>query len=111
MQALIPDGPLSFMVHISDPEAMVETCGVNISALESQVMDSDLKDEAELVHTHSATVECHDAGIALGRPVRPSFQSVNSFVIRTARNQRRLCCFLLVVTMGLLFCCCSVVFR
>eukprot|EP00884_Botryococcus_braunii_P007870 jgi/Botrbrau1/17084/Bobra.0611s0002.1 len=65
---LLPDGPLNFMVHISNPEVVVEMCDVKISALESGAMDTDLDDEGELVHTHMANAECLDAGIVLGRP-------------------------------------------
>jgi hypothetical protein len=70
MQAIVPDEPLNFMVHISNAEAMVETSDVTISALESRAMESDLNHDGELAHTHMAIVEFPDAGIALGRPVR-----------------------------------------
>eukprot|EP00884_Botryococcus_braunii_P007508 jgi/Botrbrau1/16759/Bobra.0269s0003.4 len=70
-EALVPDGPLNFTVHISNAEAMVETSDVTISALESRAMDTDPNHDGELVHTHMATVDFPDAGIALGRPVRP----------------------------------------
>lgn len=73
MQDLIADGALSFIIHISDADSMVETSDVNISALESRAMDTDRNDEVELVHTHMATVELLDAGILLGRPVCPFF--------------------------------------